>query len=66
MKTLRDTSVAAKLDMSPQQVWVLTKTDPGFPKPFKLSPRVTVWDEADINRWLATKKGPEHERIRPA
>lgn len=26
-----------------------------FPQPIKLSPGVTVWRVADINRWLASK-----------
>ncbi|WEN13866.1 AlpA family phage regulatory protein [Rhodanobacter sp. AS-Z3] len=27
--------------------------DGKFPKPIKLSPRITVWRAADVNEWMA-------------
>ncbi len=37
-------------------VWRWSKTDPTFPRPFKLSAGVTGWDEAEIFGWLEAKK----------
>ena len=37
-------------------VWRKVKYDPGFPRPFKLSQGVTVWDEAEILDWIESKK----------
>lgn len=36
--------------------WRRVQLDPSFPKPFRLSPGVTVWDEAEILAWLESKK----------
>ncbi|HUX30536.1 MAG TPA: AlpA family phage regulatory protein [Thiobacillus sp.] len=36
--------------------WRRVQSDPTFPKPFRLSPGVTVWDEAEIIFWLESKK----------
>lgn len=37
-------------------VWRLGLNDPDFPRPFKLSAGITVWDEGEIFAWLVTKK----------
>lgn len=37
-------------------VWRRIHDDPAFPKPFKLSAGITVWDEADVFNWLDVKK----------
>lgn len=37
-------------------VWRRTRDDPSFPKPFSLSPKITVWDEAEVFAWLQGKK----------
>ena len=37
-------------------VWRRTRQDPSFPKPFSLSPNITVWDEAEVLAWLQAKK----------
>lgn len=36
--------------------WRRVQQDPSFPKPFSLSPGVTVWDESEILAWLESKK----------
>ena len=58
MNTLRVKAVADKVDVSVTTVWEWAR-DPEkkFPKPFKLSPTVTVWDEDDIDKWLEARKG---------
>jgi predicted DNA-binding transcriptional regulator AlpA len=63
MNTLRAKSVAKKLDVSISTVWNLTKRDTSFPKPFKLVEGMdtVVWDEADIDQYLFTRKhGEQH------
>ena len=35
-------------------IWKWVK-DGEFPQPFKLSPRVTVWRESDIEAWIESK-----------
>ena len=37
-------------------IWRWVKGGAGFPKPFQLSPGVTVWDEMDIAYWIESKK----------
>lgn len=37
-------------------IWRWVKEDPTFPKPFKLSEAVTVWDEDEVRGWLAGRK----------
>jgi len=37
-------------------IWRWAKDDPTFPKPFKLSDAVTVWDEGEVLAWIERKK----------
>lgn len=37
-------------------VWRWSKTDPYFPRPFKVGPALTAWDEAEIFAWIEGKK----------
>ena len=55
MKALRIDAVAAKTGLARKTIekWVAADR---FPKSFRLSPKCTVWDEADIDNWLLTKK----------
>lgn len=55
MKLLRDKQVAEKLACSQAHVWVLARTE-SFPKPYKLSPRVTAWSDEELDAWLLTTK----------
>jgi predicted DNA-binding transcriptional regulator AlpA len=41
---------------SPATVWRLAKAGK-FPKPFKLSPGITVWDADEIDQWIAQQRG---------
>ena len=47
---LRIAQVAKKTGLGKSTVWLWVKED-RFPKPIKLSPRVTVWDEEKIEEW---------------
>jgi predicted DNA-binding transcriptional regulator AlpA len=37
-------------------IWRRVLDDRDFPKPFKLSAGITVWDEAEIIAWLVSKR----------
>ena len=54
---LRDKAVGAKIDTSRSQVWRLTKHDPDFPQPIRLSAGHTVWSEDQIDAWVDSKRG---------
>lgn len=54
--------VAEKIYGSTSLVWKLLREDASFPKPVRLSKRVTRWIESDIDAWVLTKKqGEVHE-----
>lgn len=55
MKTLRVKDVASKVGISIPSIWRLASLGE-FPKPFKLSQGVTVWDEEDLDSYLLTRK----------
>lgn len=59
-RTLRVRQVADTLGIGVSSVWRLAKTDPSFPKPFCLSPRVTVWDNSEVAAYVETKKAERH------
>jgi len=54
--TLRAPKVAEMLDVSPATVKRWARENPSFPKPFKLSENVTVWDSSEIADWLKAQK----------
>lgn len=49
---LRVKETAAYLGCGIATVWRKTKNDPTFPKPIKLSERVTVWKLSEIEAWI--------------
>lgn len=53
-KALRFPKVAEKTGLSKTHLYRLIQAGK-FPKPHKLSERVSVWDEAAIDSWLAEK-----------
>ena len=58
---LRVAQVAKKIGIGKSTVWLWVK-EGKLPEPIKLSPRVTVWRESDIDEWqneiLACSKIP--------
>lgn len=54
VRVIRKPEVLAKVCMSKSQMYRLILAGE-FPKPYKLSERVTVWSEAEIDAWLAAK-----------
>ncbi|MBU3015655.1 AlpA family phage regulatory protein [Poseidonibacter lekithochrous] len=49
---LRITEVMKKTGIAKSTIWLWVKEDK-FPKPIKLSPRITVWEEEKINNWMS-------------
>ena len=52
---IRINDVMNKTGLAKSTIWLWVKEEK-FPKPIKLSPRVTVWDEAELNEWKRIKK----------
>lgn len=55
-RVLRPAQVAAKLGVTVCTVWRYSRTNPAFPRPFKLSPRATVFDEAELDAYVTKCK----------
>ena len=65
MITLRVNDVAAKVTVSVPTIWNWVKAGE-FPKAFSIGANVTVWDEADIDNWLTSKKESQNGSSREA
>lgn len=65
-RAIRLSEVCHLLGMSPATIWRRNRDDADFPKSFKLSAGVTVWDEKDVQRWLEAKKNVADESRRNA
>jgi len=52
---LQDKHVADRYGIGRVSVWRWLKTDPTFPKPFKLSPGCVRWRLADLEVWEAAR-----------
>jgi predicted DNA-binding transcriptional regulator AlpA len=37
-------------------IWRWSKSDPTFPRPFRLSAAITCWDEGEVIAWIERKK----------
>jgi prophage regulatory protein len=44
-------------------IWRWANDDQSFPKPYRLSPAITVWDEDEILQWIALKKAQKNARF---
>jgi predicted DNA-binding transcriptional regulator AlpA len=55
-RVIRLPEVCRHTGQSRATIWRRVHGDPDFPKPFKLSAGITVWDEAEVLNWLALKK----------
>ena len=54
LKFLRVNQLSHDLSMGKSTIWAWVKAGK-FPKPIKISPRMTVWSAADVEAWLANK-----------
>jgi predicted DNA-binding transcriptional regulator AlpA len=60
MNALRIVDVSKKTGLACQTI--RNKSTRGeFPRPFKLCNTISVWDEADVDRWLEAKKKETYE-----
>ncbi len=50
---LRIKDVMKKTGVARSTIWLWVKED-RFPKPIKLSPRITVWNEDKIKEWMSS------------
>ena len=50
---------ASSLKVGKSTVWELSRSDPTFPKPIKLSDRITRWLESDLEDWVLRHKQGE-------
>ncbi len=55
-RTIRPAQGAAKLGVSLPSFWRYARTDPSFPKLFKLTPSVTVAYEDELDAWVASRR----------
>lgn len=53
---LRVKGVATLLACGISSVWKLVNADPTFPKPIKLSPKVTVWRLTELEAWIESRR----------
>ena len=53
-RALRIAKVSAKTGVSKTHIYRLIKAG-AFPKPAKISERVSIWDESALDDWLAGK-----------
>lgn len=51
------------LPLSPATVWrLVANPKSGFPQPFKLGPKMTVWSKAEVLDWVSKKgQGVRHD-----
>jgi len=54
-RLIRLPEVVEKVGLGKSTVWLWVKQHK-FPKPIKLSARVTVWKESDINKWIEERE----------
>ena len=44
------------LGLSKTTVWELSRHDPDFPKPVKLTSQCTAWSVAEVQRWIESRE----------
>lgn len=56
-RAVRPSKAAEKLGVSTPTLWRYARTVADFPRPTKLSPQVTVFDEDELDAWVASRRG---------
>ena len=56
LRAIRMPEVMRLTGASRPTVWRWSKSDSTFPRPFHLSPAMTVWDEGEVISWISAKK----------
>jgi prophage regulatory protein len=57
-RSLRPAQAAEKLGVSLPTLWRYVRNDPRFPRPAKLSQRVTTFDEGELDAFVASRRVP--------
>lgn len=57
-RALRPAQAAKKLGVSLPTLWRYARSNPAFPRPIKLSERVTVFDESELDGFVASRRVP--------
>lgn len=52
----RVNGTAEKLDCHPKHVWRLVREDPNFPRPIRMGKRHVLFDDAEIDAYVASKR----------
>lgn len=60
MQFLRIQDVVNKVTIKKSEIWERVKKGT-FPNPISLSPRVTVWDNADVEDWMKSQKNESNQ-----
>jgi len=58
---IRANDLAKYLGIGMSTLWFKSKHEDDFPKPHKISPRITVWNRDEINKWVHRNDGADHE-----
>ena len=56
MGFLRLNAVCDLIGLGKTTVWTLSRNDPEFPKPVKLSTRCTAWRADELNAWIDSRE----------
>ncbi|CAG9247061.1 conserved hypothetical protein [Burkholderia cepacia] len=54
-RALRPAAAAQKLGIATSTLWAKVRNEPDFPRPIKVSPRVTIFTESSLDAWLAER-----------
>ena len=60
-RLLRPRHAADKLGTSVGSIWRFVRDNPEFPRPVKLSDRITVFNEAELDAFIAARKAAATE-----
>lgn len=56
MNVLRIAQLVQKAGLSRQTIYRRLNNDPHFPKHFSIGSNSVAWDEAEVDRWLESRK----------
>lgn len=56
MRFIRSKQLAVVLGVSAPTIWRWRRSDPTFPRPYRLGPNAVGYDEAEVLEWVAAKR----------
>lgn len=54
-RALRPAAAAQKLGIATSTLWAKVRSEPDFPRPIKISARVTIFIESTLDAWMASR-----------